>query len=562
PISCAALAAAALVAPALAQDVVGNEVIVVTAPFGAAIGDIIPEATLDPEDVASYGAGSVEELLDALSPQTGSARGRGGGRPIVLLNGQRVSGFRELRDLPPEAIARVEIFPEELALRYGFRPDQRVVNLVLADNFAALTAEAEHGGSTQGGHSASEIEATLTRIDAGGRLNLDVEYARASSLTEAERGVIQPEGAPAAEAASRTLIPASDRIEANASYNRRLSAAIAATLSGEYRYEDAHALLGLAQSGPLARDTATRAGELGLTLNGRTSGWQWSATANYSRAAVTTRTDLEGEGREFARGVSQGADANATAAGSPFALPAGPLALSLSAGLEWRAIDSRVESADLVRTASLDRTQANARVTLDLPIASRRNDVLAAIGDLSLNATLGYRRLSDFGGLTEYGYGLQWEPFEGLSLLASVIGEEAAPTLEQLGDPVIVTPGVVVFDFTRGVSVAVDRTTGGNPALPAEARRDFKLTANIAPGGSDDLRFVAEYIRNRSENVAAAFPLLTPEIEGAFPDRVTRDPAGDLVAIDARPVSFAETRAERIRYGVNLSGRIGGGRGE
>ena len=39
--------------------------------------------------------------------------GRGGGRPVMLVNGRRISGFGAVRNLPPEAIAKIEIFPED-----------------------------------------------------------------------------------------------------------------------------------------------------------------------------------------------------------------------------------------------------------------------------------------------------------------------------------------------------------------------------------------------------------------------------------------------------------------
>ena len=74
-------------------------------------------------------------MLEALAPQIGSAQGRGGGAPDPALNGQRISGFRELRDIPTEAISRVEILPEEVALKYGYRADQKVVNIVLRQRF-------------------------------------------------------------------------------------------------------------------------------------------------------------------------------------------------------------------------------------------------------------------------------------------------------------------------------------------------------------------------------------------------------------------------------------------
>ena len=86
-----------------------GDTIVVTGsrPRGSVVGDIPPENVLNARDIRSTGATTIAELLEAVAAQTGSARGRDGGRPVLLLNGQRISGFRELRDLPPEAIERM-----------------------------------------------------------------------------------------------------------------------------------------------------------------------------------------------------------------------------------------------------------------------------------------------------------------------------------------------------------------------------------------------------------------------------------------------------------------------
>ncbi len=599
------------------NETIDESVIVVTAPSrrGEVIGDIAAETELDEADISSYGASSIEDLLAAISPQTGSTRGRGGGRPVVLINGQRVSGFRELRDIPPEAIERVQVFPEELALRYGFRPDQRVINFILKENFASITAEVEHGRSTQGGFSASEIEATLTRIGEASRLVIDVEYEPASALLESERGIIQTQTDDVTAIDNgdfRTLIPETRPFEFNASYNRRFSETLSATLSGEYNRNNNTSLLGLpgtslivpadspfargatdetlfrylpAASGALTRDTDTRNAEAGLTVNGQIDQWRWSLTGNYSRALTRTRTDRSdlsnlaarvaaghpaldpfapalGQGLGFTRdrtsSLSQNADATFNIAGSPLELPAGPATVSLTGGYEWRDIASEADQGGVLTIADLDRDRFFTRSTIDIPLTSRRNGVFDAIGDLSLNGTLGFADLSDFGGLMEYGYGLNWEPLEGFSILASIIGEEAAPSVQQLGEPAILTPNVSIFDFTTGQSVFVDRITGGNPTLAAEDRRDFKLGVNYSFGETPEVRLSSEYIRNRSNNVTSDFPLLTPEIEAAFPDRVVRDGFGNLVSIDARPVNFAEVRSERIRSGINLSGRIGG----
>ena len=164
----AVLAVLFLAAPAGAQtsnaepEYADDEIVVIAErPRGAVVTEIPPVVELSEADIASYGASSVQDLIEGLSSQTGSGRGRGSGRPVVLINGQRTSGFREIRDLPPEAIRTVQVFPEELALQYGYRPDQRVINFILKDNYTGLSASAEYGMPTQGGQGRSELESTL-----------------------------------------------------------------------------------------------------------------------------------------------------------------------------------------------------------------------------------------------------------------------------------------------------------------------------------------------------------------------------------------------------------------
>jgi hypothetical protein len=92
--------------------------------------------------------------------------------------------------LPPEAIRQVQIFPEEVALKYGFRPDQRVINFILKDNFASFATEIEHAQPEDGGFGTDQVEATLTRIGSKTRFNLDIELERSTALTESERDLI------------------------------------------------------------------------------------------------------------------------------------------------------------------------------------------------------------------------------------------------------------------------------------------------------------------------------------------------------------------------------------
>src|SRR3990167_296978 len=151
-----------------------------------------PILELSEADIAAVGATSVADLLSAIAPQTGSARGRGGGgQPVILVNGLRIGSFRELRSYPPEAIAKVEVLPEEVAQQFGFAPDQRVVNVILKERFSSREIEVEAGGPDRGDYFTNEQEFTWLRIRNGARINTNIEISDTSLLTEADRGVIQ-----------------------------------------------------------------------------------------------------------------------------------------------------------------------------------------------------------------------------------------------------------------------------------------------------------------------------------------------------------------------------------
>lgn len=158
---------------------------VTTARRGAALGDYEPELTLDEEQIKAYGASSIEELMTLLEPVTRSSRG---GSPVFLVNGRRISGFREIRGIPPEAIERTEILPEETALSYGYSADQRVVNFVLKADFRSVTMQASARRPDQGGRTMTDLESNILRISGKQRWTLDLEYER-DTLFETERNI-------------------------------------------------------------------------------------------------------------------------------------------------------------------------------------------------------------------------------------------------------------------------------------------------------------------------------------------------------------------------------------
>lgn len=560
-----------------AQDDPYTDEIVVTAsePRGAVKGDIPPEIQLNQADIRAYAVSSVSDLLSELAPQTGS--GRGSGRPVVLLNGRRISSFAEIRDLPTEAIERVDILPEEVALKFGYSADQRVVNFVLRERFRALTTELEGGIPTEGGNSTQQVQADILKINRDRRVNLDVKYQGTTGLLESERNVLPTfnDGSGVNQAPYRTLVAPSQDLNINGSYARNLSEKVGATVNGTLEVQQSEALRGLALSqvaaplalsgepSPLTASSRTITAHLGTTLNGDglpwSNSWSWSLTGNYDRVESKTITDRGFDSLGAVRPADRGnstsnvGTVDALLRGPLFALPAGDVSTSLRIGGSLSGFDSTAFRNGVGSDASLSRNIVSSQLNVDLPIASRRKDVLQPLGDLTINGNVAVQHLSDFGTLTTTGYGVNWSPFKPVRLLASWTDAEDAPSTSQLGGPIVSSPNTRVFDYRTGQTVTITTITGGNPALQSEKRHVMKLGLELRPLEKTDLSLRADYVTSRIRNDIATFPAATAAIESAFPDRFVRDPDGDLVSIDNRAVNFAENNTRQLRWGFNLS---------
>ena len=163
-------------------------------PRGSVNTDIPPDVTLTADEIMAYGASDIAELMTYLEPITRSSSGRTDLQPVFLVNGRRISGFREIRGLPTEAIERTEILPEAVAVQFGYRPEQRVVNFVLKADFRSTTFELTGHMPTQGGRTTVEAESDLLRIAGANRWSMDLEYERSSPLYESERDIVRDPG--------------------------------------------------------------------------------------------------------------------------------------------------------------------------------------------------------------------------------------------------------------------------------------------------------------------------------------------------------------------------------
>ena len=642
------------------------EAVTITAsgkPYGAVLGDIPPEETFTAADVRSFGVSSITDLLSELTPQTTSGLG---GDPVVLLNGRRISGRGEIRDIPTEAIQRVEILPEEVALKYGYSADQKVVNIVLRQRFRAQTIEGQVGGSTAGGQLNEQANYSQLRLNRQGRTNLAVRLQHGGSLLESDRdlvgrgrsgvydflgnvtaataGEIDPAlsalagapvtvaGVPASAAGAapslsafvpganqanvsdlgdtRTLLPRSTQLTLNSVTNRYVLDNVSATLNLGLTASRSDALLGPARArlviptgdpfSPFGRDVALYrylgelapleqtnrdlSGHLGFTLTRDTETLRLSLTGAYDHAVGKTETDrgvdvtgvqdrltardpalnpfapLTGGlplATDHARSTTDTADLQFVANRALAKLKAGDLSSTLKLGVTGTRLDAESFRNGVQNDSDLSRGDASAQLSFDLPLASRRKGVRAGLGDVSANLNLAARQVSDFGTLATIGGGLNWSPVKPVSFVVSVSRQENAPSIQQLGNPLITTPNSQVFDYVRGETVEVTRVSGGNPDLRAERRNVLRLGATWKPDQVQGLSITANYTRIRIDNPVAGFPAATAAVEAAFPDRFQRDADGDLIRVDSRPVNFARRESQQVRWGFNFSRQIG-----
>ncbi|WP_086734346.1 hypothetical protein [Erythrobacter colymbi] len=572
-----------------------------------------PLLQLDETAIAAEGVTSITDLIAQISARTGSARGRGGGgQPVILVNGIRIGSFREFANYPPEALAKVEVFPEEVAQRFGFPPDRRVINLILKDNYSNRQADLEFEAPSRGGYSRNEQQLGILKIANGGRINANIRVEDATLLTEAERNVPQTAGSQSAVAGDpdqadyRSLLADTFGLDANISWAKAyIESGTSVSANLNYAREESRSLDGLntvvlrrnpADTGtlrtfgeetPLARrtssDTVSVAGSITKPVNAfrltstfdgsfaeseteidrRLSPAQLAVFQNAALAGTLAVTgDLPGNtaaGFDTARSRVISGSSLTTLEGGLAELPAGELRATFDVGLNWQ----RIESADTrsATAATLTRRNLSTGANLVVPLTSEREEFLDALGDFTLNLQAGVEDLSDFGVLGDWNAGVTWKPVDGLDLSATYIWREVAPGLAALGNPQVTNFNVPVFDLSRGETVLAEVVTGGNPDLPAETQRDWKFSANWELPFWENSRLSVDYIRNRSDNVVSAFPQITSEIEAAFPGRVTRDANGRIVRVDRRSVSFAETRANRIQFTFSTNGSIGAGEG-
>lgn len=562
---------------------------------GALKTDVPPEVSISSTAIRALGAADLDEVFELIAPEIRSgqsAPGQTTTNPVVLVNGQRIAGFDSIKDFPPEAVLHIEVFPEQVALQYGYGPDQRVVNIVLRSQYRAFTLLGRYTLAPDNWRGVYRAKADLIRIGETSHWNVGLDYSHQDPILDRTTLAGPPDVATSgAQVPAHTLATQNDSLTISGASTSNIGAVTAeltgrlalSTLQSRPGLSDADGDLlaaeGLAnlESGPLDRVDKTVDAQTNLTLNGRLdSNWRWSVIGRLDETTRITHTDvasgnntlvpvlLPSPGEIGDRCVSgdptcvsttlRTASGDAYLNGDLLALPAGSVIAALRTGFVFSGIRSN-SSLD-PHYEDRNRTEGNIQGNLDVPLTSRDSP----IGKLNLGANGEVRHLSDFGTLTTVGGTLNWSPIGPVTILGSFSHEQQAPGLDQLYRAGLDTPDLREFDFVQGNTAIVDRIEGGTVDLRRATARTGNLRLQVAPLRTSNLTLSADYTIVRTRNPIASLTAATDATMAAFPDRFTRSAAGYLTAIDVTPVNLDRRDQQQIRWGINWSTPFGSAR--
>lgn len=551
--SASAVMLLAMGAPLLADGSAPTAVlseITVTAPRGMAVGGIAPLVELWPSELQSYGADSLSDLVDALKPLVRSSRSEG--QPVVLINGH-LGGLAEFANLPSDAVERVEVLPETVALQYGYSETQRVLNIVMRAHYRAVPIRASESLATEGADRTTAVDASLVNLNDEERVTMFGSLSDTSELLESDRRIDRP------DSPYRTLQPDKSEGKVTATLSRLILGA-SASLESSFDRISTESLQGAVDvpnsPTPLKQTASQNTASFAVQFTGLWGRFVWGAQTSYSRQTTDSSgvigLDNAGNSRvERTNATLNAGSLQLSLSGRIAPLPAGAVIANLRAGFGYQGFLSEYAypGAPIARS-NLVRSDWSASLNANLPVTSRDAGVGTQVGDLSATINLSCDQVSDFGSLLSPSLGLDWSPVKKVYVNAIFTDHQTPPTVQQELAPETVTPNVEMFDFVTGRTVYVTSISGGARDLHATDDRVTSLGVSLGPFlGKTTLS--AHYEQHRTRDAVGTLPPLTLGIAQAFPERFIRDTDGTLIEVDNRSINLERRDLSDLKWGFN-----------
>ena len=514
---------------------------------GAVAGNVPPDHILSPADILAYGVNDLGALLAAIAPR---ALGRRDSRnTAILINGKRVASLAAITTIPVEAIQRIDILPEAIALTYGFPAGEKLVNIVLFERYISRSARADLSTPTDGGHAVASIQPQYLAINGDSRINVVGRFSHTSELLESQRDI--------AGDGPRTILPSETEWSVSPSIDGSLGK-ISVGADGQYVNRHQNYLFGFGPAGPIRQQLDTENTHVGSIFSGQVKRWSWSITTsaeiNSKHTFLSSGSDERLAPSATSKDVTGGVDL--LLSGEIFDLPAGPINMSIRS----RASDENLLSYSFDvngRRSAASRRRGDFLVNVDVPIAGRVGVCEGAVGCLDGHLTAGSTTLSDAGTLWTVDGGLNWIMSTALRFRTSASLTSRAPTLEQLSDPLVVTPDVLVLDAVRNQTATVTEAAGGNPSLRSSRYSTFVAGVLWKPFAAIDLTFDGDITHSRVDRPEFGISIINAQLEAAYPERFTRDVNGNLTSVNLSPINGVRSEQTDVHGSVSFSKAIG-----
>ncbi|KQN90807.1 hypothetical protein ASE90_17140 [Sphingomonas sp. Leaf67] len=525
-----------------------KEIVVIGRRRPKPLDDATPTQQLSEDEVSTYGALSVGDLIQKL-------RDEQGGRPFsIIVNGRRVSSVANINELPAEALDSIQLYAPTEGGKFGFAPTDRLLNITLKKRFRSLSVDVNGDGSTDGEAESIRLSPRAANIAGDDRQNGAFNVRTGQGLLARQRPRLP--GDPPADP-ERSLLPRSRTVDAVLGTSRPLGGGS----------------LDLGVSGNVARTASQRNGAIRQQDDGRTAGlstgYNLSTGGLFGFASVNLNA---GNSRSRITGLCPGGGRSCTLqdletatlsagftgslTGKVVPLPAGDLRFDLT--LQRNATQTQVR--DWLETGPRRLSgyaATNGRVAITVPLVPQ-DSALGFLGKLEITPALSYDAIDGGGGALGTNLGANWLPSSDWQFDASLGRRASLPTNDQLNAPVRTIGGITVYDYRAQALVPVEQIIGGSP-LDRQSSRDLQLNANYN-GSIGKTRFNANTSYSATTTQRPPFSLTEPSLffERIFPDRFVRDAAGTLIRVDTRPINAVRQSSATLSGSVNVSGSWGG----
>ncbi len=532
----------------------------------AKVRDAIPPAI-----IKSYGEATIGDLLPRL-------RLRFGDGLSVLVNGRRLASLDAIAELPPEALAKIEVLNPGSAGTYGFLAGSNVINLALRPRFQFVTVEAEAAETTEGAGSMRSVTSRYSLVHGDRRFNLSVNAKSQAGIREIDRVRTAISDEANLEPQYRSLVPS------------QISAVVATgfatplgdkglDMSAEFGTINGRALSGLARNGSqndsavvyaIRQASDARFVRSSATLSGTVSSFFWSVLANAELGTTNVSDDRRAAipliGERFG-GMSQVKylPRNTRSSVRQFNLTStitGPLLQTSAGAVTLNGSVSR--STNLLHSSSVVQpgidisntlSSNSAQIGLDIPLTGGASGPLSFVGALGLHQQISYAQTNDYNDTIGSTSSISWEPASRLSLqlVSSIL--PSLPNSTQRFAPLVERSGVLVYDSRLSQLVPAVYITGGRSDILTTTSRSFNAQAAYR-GNVGALSFDAAANYDTSNVANPLISIGTPSAitEALFPSSFIRDAEGVLLAYDARSFTAAKQRTRKLSLNLHLSG--------